>query len=344
MSDDALLKETLDAMLSFAADPREKSSSDGNLGDIAWQRLECGGLLHVFAPEQLGGGGGSHADGVAVLRAIGAAGLSVPILENQLAGMALVAAGQAVPNVPAAAVVDGLRLRSAAGHWRLSGRATRVGRAERTQSLTVVDAGLVAVVDAEAGRWTSGHNIASELRQTWAVDLILEDCAVWDCPSETAVWLREWATLGRAALIVGAAEMALSSTVAHVSSRIQFGRALSGFQTVQHSVAGMAALLTAAVSAVQSAASIFPDSPATSAGLSIAVSSAKYQSNLMAVKVARVAHQLHGAMGFTLEHPLVRATRRLWAWASEDGSQRACSLRLAQLAGDDPWHAITADL
>ena len=36
---------------------------------------------------------------------------------------------------------------------------------------------------------------------------------------------------------------------------------------------------------------------------------------------AAIAHQVHGAMGFTYEHSLHHATRRLWAWREEFGNE-----------------------
>ncbi len=37
-------------------------------------------------------------------------------------------------------------------------------------------------------------------------------------------------------------------------------------------------------------------------------------------RVTSIAHQTHGAIGFTYEHGLHFATRRLWAWRAEFGS------------------------
>ena len=36
---------------------------------------------------------------------------------------------------------------------------------------------------------------------------------------------------------------------------------------------------------------------------------------------AAIAHQVHGAMGFTYEHSLHHFTRRLWAWREEFGNE-----------------------
>ncbi len=53
---------------------------------------------------------------------------------------------------------------------------------------------------------------------------------------------------------------------------------------------------------------------------------------LAADKGASLAHQVHGALGFTLEHPLHFATRRLWAWRSEYGAERDWALVLGRHA------------
>jgi acyl-CoA dehydrogenase len=61
--------------------------------------------------------------------------------------------------------------------------------------------------------------------------------------------------------------------------------------------------------------------------------------------VARLAHQVHGAIGFTQEHKLHHLTRRLWSWRDEAGSELAWSRVLgAGLLVDGPdglWPALT---
>jgi acyl-CoA dehydrogenase len=39
---------------------------------------------------------------------------------------------------------------------------------------------------------------------------------------------------------------------------------------------------------------------------------------------------VHGAIGCTLEHSLQRATRRLWSWRAEFGSERDWALQLGR--------------
>jgi alkylation response protein AidB-like acyl-CoA dehydrogenase len=67
-----------------------------------------------------------------------------------------------------------------------------------------------------------------------------------------------------------------------------------------------------------------------------------------ATEVARSAHQLHGAMGVTREHPLHLATRRLWSWRDEWGSEQdwaaAIGAQARALAADPLWDWVTGDL
>jgi acyl-CoA dehydrogenase len=61
--------------------------------------------------------------------------------------------------------------------------------------------------------------------------------------------------------------------------------------------------------------------------------------------VARLAHQVHGAIGFTQEHKLHHLTRRLWSWRDEAGTELHWSRVLgAGLLADGPdalWPALT---
>ena len=60
---------------------------------------------------------------------------------------------------------------------------------------------------------------------------------------------------------------------------------------------------------------------------------------------AAIAHQVHGAMGFTYEHSLHHATRRLWAWREEFGNEAVWAQRLGRMVArhgaDQLWSFIT---
>ena len=66
-------------------------------------------------------------------------------------------------------------------------------------------------------------------------------------------------------------------------------------------------------------------------------------------QVAAAAHQVHGAMGVTREHPLHHATRRLWAWRDEWAPSRHWAGRLVRALGDEPgddplWKSTGTDM
>jgi alkylation response protein AidB-like acyl-CoA dehydrogenase len=74
---------------------------------------------------------------------------------------------------------------------------------------------------------------------------------------------------------------------------------------------------------------------------------AKFQAvqHNLATLAGEVAHQVHGAMGFTYEHSLHHATRRLWAWREEFGNETAWAQRLGRMVAahgaDQLWSFIT---
>ena len=60
---------------------------------------------------------------------------------------------------------------------------------------------------------------------------------------------------------------------------------------------------------------------------------------------AAIAHQVHGAMGFTYEHSLHHATRRLWAWREEFGNETHWATQLGHMVAargaDQLWPFLT---
>ena len=138
----------------------------------------------------------------------------------------------------------------------------------------------------------------------------------------------------------GAIEKLLELTIGYVGERKQFGRPISRFQAVQHSVARMAGEVAASTRASDAAIEALDTDLFV-----IQVSAAKVRVGEAAGVVAEIAHQAHGAMGFTHEHELHHYTRRLWAWRDEYGHekewQQLVGRRVAAAGADRAWALIS---
>ena len=160
-------------------------------------------------------------------------------------------------------------------------------------------------------------------------------------PSRSAQEVTLLMALGRAALMAGALEGVLALSVQYAMERKQFGRPIAKFQAVQHQLAVMAGEVAAASRATDSAIQRL-GTDAFAAGVAVAKSRAGDASGI----VAEIAHQVHGAMGFTYEHQLHHLTRRLWAWRDEYGTEPSWQQRLGRevvaAGADGVWDFITA--
>ncbi|MDT7750606.1 MAG: acyl-CoA dehydrogenase [Pseudonocardiales bacterium] len=326
----------------FADHPAEVS--DG-LPAPLWSTLTELGLVQLSLPEEAGGSGGTLADLAALLLVAGEAAAPVPLAETELAGWLLHSAGLAVPSgVLAVAWDSGLSGTGAAldvraesdGGYAVSGQLTRVGWARAAARLAVLATGpdgadvVLSVDPAAAGvSLTEGTNLAGEPRDDVRLDLRIAEADCAAAPDGTRELLVRRAALARALLLAGAAGRALAGSVRYAGERVQFGRPIAKFQAIQQQLALAAAEVAAGRAAAEAAARIAAagDVAGPDAGFAIAV--AKARTSEAAGVIARIAHQVHGAIGFTLEHDLRLATTRLWAWREEDGS-------------DAHWHAVIA--
>ncbi|MFE3768738.1 MULTISPECIES: acyl-CoA dehydrogenase family protein [unclassified Streptomyces] len=301
---------------------------------------------------------------VALAREAGHRGTPAPLAETLLVARPLLAAaGLAIPDGPLTVAAGPLDVRfthvdtdsrvgpsGAAGTddaLRVSGTLHRVPWARAAEAAVVLTEGpcggpVLFLLEAAEWRQVAGTNLAGEPRD----DLVLLDVAV---PAERvrrvpAALVREaeWRSgLARAALIAGAARRCVELTVAHTTSRMQFGRPLSHFQAVKQEEAKLveeAALVAAAVEAAASALAE-PASAEFTAWLAAAQAAASV------AEITRVAHQLHGAIGFTELSPLHLATTRMWSWRDEDGGERAWQQRIGRHVldgdGDHLWQQVT---
>ncbi|MER6048024.1 acyl-CoA dehydrogenase family protein [Streptomyces sp. NPDC001793] len=188
---------------------------------------------------------------------------------------------------------------------------------------------------------TPGGNLAEEPRDDLHLaGLEIPASRVRRVPRELLAEAELRAALARSALIAGAAERCVELTVAHTTARTQFGRPLSRFQAVKQEEARLieeAALVRAAVQSA--AAPLDTGGPAAQ----FTVAAAKTQASASAAEIARIAHQLHGAIGITRLNPLHLATTRLWSWRDEDGDETHWARRLARpLTATTLWPTLTS--
>jgi acyl-CoA dehydrogenase len=126
--------------------------------------------------------------------------------------------------------------------------------------------------------------------------------------------LRPIAGVIRACAIAGAADRALSMTVAYAGERNQFGKPIGKQQAIQQQLAVMAEKTVACRLAAQiGCAGGFPPSLAAAA-------IAKQVTSAAAAEIANIAHAVHGAIGISAEYDLQLYTRRLHHERITDGS------------------------
>lgn len=112
--------------------------------------------------------------------------------------------------------------------------------------------------------------------------------------------------LGIASCSVGTAQAALDRSIAYVSERKQFGKAIADFQATQFKLADMATELVAARQMLRLAAAKY-DAGDSETTLHCAM--AKRFATDIGFKVCNEALQLHGGYGYISEYPLERYVR-----------------------------------
>ena len=316
-----------------------------------WGTLEQTGLTLVSIPEAAGGSGGSLGDALAVLRLAGRFAAPIPLAETYLAGWILAKSGQPVPAGPLTVAPvrhdEQLAFRRGPESWLLAGSARRVPWARQAGRIVVAgrsgDDLVVAALEPGAAGLTPGQNLAGEPRDDVVFDGVsVSEAAIVPASTqidEEALWQR--GALTRVALMAGALERILELAVTYAGDRIQFGRPIGRFQAIQQQLAILAGEVAAAGAATEAAI------VAAEAGEAAAeIAAAKTRVGEAVGTAAAIAHQVHGATGFTYEHTLHHSTRRLWAWRDEFGSETEWATRLGRRIADGGpdslWPFITA--
>jgi len=305
---------------------------EGRFPESHWRAIEENGLVDMLLPEEVGGAGVGFGDAMAVARTAGGFALPLPLVETMIGRWLLSGAGLEAPAGPLGMVT-------------VAGRREAVWP-DHISALVVSDAtGGVAWVAAGEVRFERGTNSAGE-----PVGRLQEPPPIPPGQSGRLDSERSPSSpmaVGRCAMIAGAMERILDLTIEHVQGRVQFGRPLARFQAVQQLVAVMAS--HAAVVGVAADTAIAAVEAALGGGggdATFMAACAKARASEASYEVTRIAHQLHGAIGYTREHDLHRFTRRLWAWRDADGDEGYWQQRVGSMAiragGGGLWRLLAA--
>ena len=291
------------------------------------------GAPALVVPEAAGGLGLSDVDLVGVLEEAGRACLPEPLLET--AALAAPTLAALLPD-PAAAgalaalveddamvAVGGVDVSAAGITSPTEVTADGTLRTPRVVGARDADVALLACRDTESGWQLHAVPAAScTVYETPALSPTRDLSTVhWPLDSDTLLaygvaaeaavaLIADRAAAGTAALLVGLADRMVATAAAYARERHQFGKPIGSFQAVKHHLADARVALEFARPATYRAAwSLATAQPTLSHDASMAKAMASDAADL----AARVALQVHGAIGYTWECDLHFFMKRTWA-------------------------------
>ncbi|MFZ0764267.1 acyl-CoA dehydrogenase family protein [Bradyrhizobium sp.] len=317
-----------------------------------WRALSEAGLPLSWVAEEYGGSGVTLAEGFGVLSAAGRFALPVPLAETMLAGWLLSQAKLACPEgemtVAPAGPKDRITINT---DGTLSGRARGIpfGREAKHIAVFAQDGKAkpsIALVAASHCRIESSLNLGGDSNDTVTFDRVAA-IAVKPAPDGFDVTsLLLMGAVMRSLQIAGSLESMLEISVRYSNERVAFEKKISKFQAVQHNLAKLAGESAAALAAATSAADAFASGTASRDAMFLEAASAKIRCSEAAEKAAAIAHQVHGAIGFTIEHILHRYTLRALAWRDDFGSESYWAVelgkRVAANGADELWPLVAS--
>ena len=305
------------------------------------------GLMGIEIPEEYGGSGGSFFDAVLAVELLSAVDPAVALVvdvQNTLVASALLrwaTEGQKRVYLPklaadtvgayalseAASGSDAFALQTRAekrgGDYVLNGRKLWISNAKEAGLFIVF-----ATVDANAGykgitaflieKNTAGFTVGRKedklgIRASSTCELILEDCAVPAAQVlgvvgqgyKVAMETLNEGRIGIGAQMLGLAEGAWGHAVKHAKDRKQFGKALVEFQAMQFELAEMATKIEAAKLLVYNAARLKD----ARREFRKEAAMAKYFASHTAERVASLAVEVLGGLGFVKDSPVEKLYR-----------------------------------
>jgi acyl-CoA dehydrogenase len=349
---DNIVAETAEKIFSDLADTQTiNHDKQGSWKAPLWQALTEAGLPLSWVSEECGGSGASLAEGFSVVSAAGRFAVAVPLTETMLAGWLLAQAKITSPDgamtVAPASPKDRITLNA---DGSLSGRARGVPFAKEAKHIAVLATGTngvsVALVDAASVRIEAGLGLGGDHSDTVSLDKA-QPIAIKPAPKgfdQSSLMLMGGVV--RSLQIAGALEAMLDISVRYSNERVAFEKKISKFQAVQHNLARLAGESAAALAAATSAADAVANAKSFDDEIFLEAASAKIRCSEAAEKGGAIAHQAHGAIGFTIEHILHRYSLRALAWRDDFGSESHWAVELGRLVAargaDELWPLVAS--
>jgi acyl-CoA dehydrogenase len=341
---DTLVADSARRLFADLATPAVVNAAEAGTWPAAlWNAVAEAGFPDALAasaerPGDLSGMG----DAAAILREAGRFAAPIPLAETMIARWLLAGAGIDAPEGPLTIAnverAGRFAMRRDGGRWRIAGRAAGLPWAAAAKGIVACAEDRVALIPRDEADIRPGRSLAGEPRDDGSFDAVVEARPL---AGVDAALVYRLCALSRALLSAGALAEVLRLTVQYANDRVQFGRPIGKFQAIQQQLAVLAEHVAAA--GVVAAAAV--DAVVQKGDVGFAVAVAKSRIGEAAGKVAEIAHQVHGAIGFTHEHRLHHLTRRLWSWRDEFGVESEWSIELGRLAAsrgaDALWPLLT---
>jgi acyl-CoA dehydrogenase len=347
-----MLIETANKILKdFCTKELVMEAEKGNWPADLWNVLEETGMTLVGISEEDGGVGGDIGDALSLLKAAGKYAAPIPLAETIIANWLFASAGNEVfteaVTVAPVRYEDQVVFEKVPDGWAVSGKARDIPWARDVKEIVLFGKTgdgkpVVSSVPVENCQLFQGENLAGEPRD----EVIFPDIFIPEEKVAANVQVNEndyWniGTLTRIVMMAGALEKVLELSVTYANERSQFGRAIGKFQAVKQQLAVMAGEVVASATAAESAMEAF-----SKGTIKNEAAMAKIQVGEASTLVTKIAHQVHGAMGFTDEHPLHLSTRRLWSWRDEYGTEShwcdSLGGKVLENGAENLWPMITS--
>ncbi|WP_255799538.1 acyl-CoA dehydrogenase family protein [Mycobacteroides abscessus] len=277
-----------------------------------WDRLADLGLVRLTGAEACGGSGASWYEAAELLTASVRHAVRIPLAEHDLLACWLLNANGMTSDSAVRTVCQ----------FDPHGVAVHAPWADGVDHLVAIwrTTNGYRMADSSIGMFkiATGFNVAGEPRNRVVTDLATLQAV--PVPAELVATLQLKSALVRSIQVCAALERILELSIEHATLRLQFGRPLSRFQTVQNLIADMAAESALSRAATESALTVAVNSEWSAPNLDFLVAVARSCAGHASSVLVRNAHQVHGAIGTTREHPLHEFTRAALAWRSEFGS------------------------